>query len=269
MRSFAAAVLIVAVVAVAAVHGHAGAQGPNRAGIVVSFGEGRIESGCIEFDEAEISGEELLRRAGLAVVASSDWGGGATCMIDDVGCADPSDCWCQCHGSTCRYWAYFTLEDGDWRYSPIGARQRKVHDGDVDGWSWGAGSVGSGAKPAPVAFEELCPPPAPPPPPPEVTPPPPATTMPKVEPTKTVVGAATATPQPAVATATVPAQTPSPTKTTSKATGSPIGHLPTEVDKALKEDSGSGLPWQLPVFGVLAVGLLGTAVALARKRSRG
>jgi hypothetical protein len=264
MRCLVAAVaLAVSVAAGASPFGHVDAQGPNRAGIVVSFGD-TTSGACVEFDEPEISGAELLSRAGFAVVAAGGGMGAAVCMIDGVGCADPNDCWCQCHGATCRYWAYFTLEEGGWRYSAIGASQRKVHDGDVDGWTWGLGAIGSAAKPGPITFEELCPEEAPPP---SVTPPPAAPTMPQAAPTETVVDAATATSPPP--TATVAGQTPPATATKPRPTSFPIGHLPTEVADTTKEDGGSSFPWQVPAFAALAVGLLGTAVVLARRRSGG
>jgi len=261
MRRFIVAVVLAAA---AVVSGHAlvAADGPNRAGIVVSFGDGRSESLCVEFTETEISGAELLKRAGFTVVAAGGGMGAAMCMIDGVGCADPSDCWCQCHGAGCRYWAYYTLGDGGWRYSAIGSSLRKVRNGDVDGWAWGTGSAGSGAKPELRTFEQICPPPASPTSTPSPAPTPLSTTPPVA--TSEVAGATAAAP-----TATVAEQTPPATATTPKPTGLPISRLPTEVAGTTKDAGGSGIPWQLPAFAVLAVGLLGTAVVLGKRRSGG
>jgi hypothetical protein len=262
MRRFlVAVVLAVAVTSTLSVSGRAAAAGPNRAGIVVSFGDGRVESVCVDFAEPEISGAELLRRAGFSAVASSAWGGGATCMIDNVGCADPNDCWCQCHGAGCRYWAYHTLEDGAWRYSPIGASQRKVHNGDVDGWAWGVGSAGAGAKLDPTTFDEICPPPAS-----AASAPAPAPTLPPTitrEAASEVAGATAAAP---LTTVTV-GHTPTPSSI-ALSTGRPT-QSPTPVAPTTKEEDVSGFPWQLPAFAVMAVGLLGTAFALSKRRSRG
>jgi len=263
MMRLVAAVMAVAVAFVVSQTRQVDAQGPDRAGIVVSFGDS-VRAACVEFDEPEISGAELLNRAGFQVVAAGGGMGAAVCMIDGVGCGDPNDCWCQCHGATCRYWAYFTLEDGGWQYSAVGASSRKLHNGDVDGWSWGAGAIGSAAKPGPTTFEELCPEETPAP---LVTPPPAAPTLPQVEPTEEAVEAATATPLPP--TATVAGQTPPATATRLKPTSSLTGRPSTEVADTTKEGGGSGFPWQMPVFGVLAAGLLGTAAVLARRRSGG
>ena len=141
-------------------HGQAAADGQNRAGIVVTFGEGRTNALCVEFSEEEISGADLLQRAGFPVVTASGSGGAAVCDIGGIGCQAPGDCFCQCHGSGCQYWAYYTLEGGAWKYSAVGASTRTVHNGDVDGWAWGSGGIGSGAKPEARTFDEICPPPA-------------------------------------------------------------------------------------------------------------
>ncbi len=136
----------------------ASADGPNRAGVVVSFGDGRSESVCVAFDEPEISGAELLSSAGLPLVTMGSSAGAAVCSIDGVGCGNPGDCFCRCHGGACEYWAYYNLEDGVWRYSATGASLRKVHGGNVDGWAWGAGGIGTGAQPAASRIEDICPP---------------------------------------------------------------------------------------------------------------
>jgi hypothetical protein len=261
MRRFIVAVVL-AVVAVVSGHALVAADGPNRAGIVVSFGDGRSDSVCVEFTETEISGAELLRRAGYPVVAAGSGMGAAMCMIDGVGCADPNDCWCQCHGAGCRYWAYYTLADGTWQYSAIGSSLRKVRNRDVDGWAWGAGSAGSGAKPAPVTFEDICSEEIPQPP---VTPPPAAPTMPQVAPTETAVEVATATPLPP--TATVAGQTPPATATSLRPTLSST--TPVAAVAGATANKETSVPWQLPVFAVLAAGLLGMAVVLAKRRSDG
>lgn len=125
----------------------------RHAGLVVSFGDGHTETRCVEFTEEEISGAELLRRSGFSVVFSGSGGfGEGVCRIDDTGCSDPSDCFCQCRGAGCAYWAYFAFQDGEWRYQSVGASQRQLHDGDVDGWVWGSGRT----SPEPVTFGELC-----------------------------------------------------------------------------------------------------------------
>jgi len=130
----------------------AGAQTAHHAGLVIVFGDDRVETLCIEFTEDEIRGAELLRRSGLPVVLSGFGGlGSGVCRIDDVGCSDPADCFCQCRGAECSYWAYYALEDGAWEYLPVGASQRRLHDGDADAWVWGAG------RQRPETTDSVCP----------------------------------------------------------------------------------------------------------------
>lgn len=118
----------------------ASAETAHHAGLVVVFDTDRIETLCIAFTEETITGEELLARSGLPVVFSGFGGLGAgVCRIDDVGCRDPADCFCQCRGAGCSYWAYYGLEDGVWHYLPVGSAQRRLHDGDTDAWVWGSG----------------------------------------------------------------------------------------------------------------------------------
>jgi hypothetical protein len=78
--------------------------------------------------------------------------GSGVCRIDNVGCSDPGNCFCQCQGADCHYWTYFELDGDAWRFLQTGASQRRVHDSDVDGWVCGhappgAASIGSFARP--------------------------------------------------------------------------------------------------------------------------
>lgn len=130
-------------------------QEAHRAGLVVSFADGRTERRCVEFEEEEITGVELLRRSGLAAVftANGPYGEGV-CSIDGTGCTNPGNCFCQCQGTGCAFWAYFALRDeGGWRFAQTGPSQRRLEDGDVDGWIWGSGRV----PPPDVSFGEICP----------------------------------------------------------------------------------------------------------------
>ncbi|MBN2004617.1 MAG: hypothetical protein JXA21_14775 [Anaerolineae bacterium] len=165
------------------------AQQPNRAALVVHFGD-RTLTRCVAFDEPELSGYEVLARSGLPFVASFDAGpGAAICAIDGLGCPAESCLLCQAP----RYWSYWRLDGGNWTYSALGSSNTTVHNGDVDGWSWGSGD------PPPAAnFDAIC---APPPPtdtpvPPTATPSPPPPTDTPVPPTVTPTSPPpTATPQ--------------------------------------------------------------------------
>lgn len=139
------------------------ANEPNRAGLVVRFGDGSVWSGCITFSEPQIAGLELLRRSGLSVIIEEgSVYGGAVCKIGPDGCDFPyTSCFCQCEGADCLYWAYYHLQGGVWQYSNVGAGNYWVRPGDVEGWAWGSGTYGmNGALPPAVTFDQVCPPPA-------------------------------------------------------------------------------------------------------------
>jgi hypothetical protein len=168
------------------------AQQPNQVGLVVRHSDGSVITRCVEFGESEISGYDVLTRSGLSVVASGYAGmGQAICSIDGEGCP-ASDCFCECEGSTCVYWAYYHLAGGQWQYSNVGASGYMAHSGDVEGWAWGEGGMGSGAQPPVIPFDQICAPPA------TDTPVPPTATLTPVPPT------ATSTPLPVTATSQPP-----------------------------------------------------------------
>jgi len=130
------------------------AQDSNQAGLVVRFGDGSYITRCITFSEPSISGLDVLERSDLAVVAA----GWAVCDIEGHSGCPAENCFCQCPGGggACLYWSYWHLVDGSWVYSTVGSGGHDVHDGDVEGWSWGA----EGSPPV-VPFHEICMPLAP------------------------------------------------------------------------------------------------------------
>jgi hypothetical protein len=71
--------------------------------------------------------------------------GGAVCGIEGTGCP-VNDCFC----AIPNYWSYWHINDGTWEYSGAGAQDSTVHDGDVEGWSWGA------EPPATLLFHQVC-----------------------------------------------------------------------------------------------------------------
>lgn len=155
--------VLVALLALAASPAFAENGPPNRAGVVVQFGDGSVRTACVDLGpEGEITGEELLQRAGLAPVMEYSSLGGIVCSLDSQGCAYPQQsCWCQCKGDPCVYWQYYHLVDGAWAYAPIGASSHTVAAGDVDGWSWGAGAGEQGLRPPLLTLEDICAAPAP------------------------------------------------------------------------------------------------------------
>jgi hypothetical protein len=135
------------------------AQETSRVALVLQHGDGSVITRCVEFTESEISGLDILNRAGLSVVADFSSGSGArVCKIDGEGCP-ASDCWCECAGSPCVYWVYHHLVGGAWVYSDVGASAHKVRDGDVEGWAWGEGSPQGGVQPPAIPFDQICAPP--------------------------------------------------------------------------------------------------------------
>ena len=132
------------------------AQTPNRAALVVRLDDGSVQTSCIEFSEAQITGYDLLLRSGLDVESDVQGMGALVCNIEGAGCPT-SNCWCQCQGGgSCEYWSYWHQVDGSWDYSQVGAAAYPVLDGAVEGWSWGPGSVTDAIAPPVSSFEFVC-----------------------------------------------------------------------------------------------------------------
>jgi hypothetical protein len=146
--------LVISIILALAAPGVGRAQSPDRAGLVLQYPDGRVETACVELGGGRFTGLDLLDRAGLAVNVDYSTGlGGTVCKIGETGCDAPGQpCFCQCLGTPCFYWNYWTLADGRWSYSPLGAGSRFLQDGDVDGWVWGQGKE----PPEPMPFEEIC-----------------------------------------------------------------------------------------------------------------
>jgi hypothetical protein len=138
--------------------GVARAQDENRAGLVIVFGDGRVERQCVTFAEDTITGYQLLQRAGLPLSVEAGAIGPTVCSIDKEGCSFPAEsCFCRCQGSPCIYWSYWRLqEDGAWRYQALGAGNTKVRSGDVEGWRWAAGTTQDAEEPPAVSYTEIC-----------------------------------------------------------------------------------------------------------------
>ena len=186
------------------------AQAPNRAGIVIDYGNGLVDARCVALPDGReaISGFELLdelrRQTGLSVSIEPFPGkGNAVCRIGDTGCTTPQEnCFCKCMSSECKYWSYWQQAGGVWEYSVIGSSSTEVRNGSVDGWSWSEGVIGQHAENAPrlLTFDEICNP----------------TPTPTVTPTETPPGQPTAAPtetrEPSTSTPTpIPTETWTPT----------------------------------------------------------
>lgn len=130
----------------------------NRAGLVVRFGDGSVQTACLDLGpDGQATGEELLQMAGLQPVMEYSALGGIVCQIAAEGCGFPEEsCWCQCKGDPCVYWRYFHQMDGQWVYATVGASTHLVYSGQVDGWAWGEGETSDGAQPPTLSLDEIC-----------------------------------------------------------------------------------------------------------------
>jgi hypothetical protein len=136
------------------------ADGPNQVGLVLVHGDGDVVTRCIEFDEDELSGYDILDRSGLDLNIEPSGGMGVTvCRIDDEGCSFPQEpCFCQClgGGTDCIYWSYWQLRGDSWQYSGTGASSHSAGHGDIEGWVWGLGTASEAAPPPVIPFDEIC-----------------------------------------------------------------------------------------------------------------
>lgn len=127
-------------------------EGPNRAALVVRFGDGTVQTQCVAFAEPSITGQQLLDRSGLVPITDPD---GAVCSLSGQGCP-PDDCFCACPFPECEYWAYYHWQGGAWSYSNVGAFGQKITNGSLEGWSWGEGDFSQGVPPPVIAYSEIC-----------------------------------------------------------------------------------------------------------------
>jgi hypothetical protein len=116
------------------------AQGPNVAGLIVDYGDGRVSYAVIPFEEDQINGLDLLSRSGFDVVSVGFGGlGDAVCQVGNTGCS-VDDCrtrMCQTSDADSPFWQFSKLgDDGEWLFVATGASGARVHDGDIYAWSW-------------------------------------------------------------------------------------------------------------------------------------
>ena len=100
-----------------------------RAAVIVQFDDGSHIVSVVDLASPALSGLELLRSSGLDVRSDS----GMICSIGPTGCGPTEQCMCQMPN----FWGYWQLVGTEWKWSGVGAGQRVVAPGDVDGWTWG------------------------------------------------------------------------------------------------------------------------------------
>ncbi|MEM9292200.1 MAG: hypothetical protein AAGD01_11005 [Acidobacteriota bacterium] len=119
------------------------AAAQNQAGVVVDFGDGKIQPVCVKFSSSTIDGVQLLQLAGFELDTEEGDYGTEICSINELGCNDPKPCFCQCSGDgePCIDWNYWLLEEKNdkarWTFSQDGPSDVKVKNNDVNGWVWG------------------------------------------------------------------------------------------------------------------------------------
>ena len=194
------------------------AQTINRAGLAVQFSDNKIDTYCISFTDDNITGEDLLDQYSVEmnvpiVKMFYPINGAAICKIEDVGCPS-DDCFCD---SPPNNWSYWLIQDEVWVYSSVGASNRNLLDGDVDGWHWGAPLN----PPELITFDEICNP----------TPTPTSTTTLTYTPKPTSTPRPTKTPKPKPTKTIVPTNTPPnpPTASYSPASNPTSPPIPTAV----------------------------------------
>ena len=132
------------------------AQTGNQAALIIRHGENDVQTACVDFDEPQISGYDLLQRSGLDLQIGVQGLGSLICSIDGTGCP-ANDCLCQCKGGgDCIYWSYWHRSAGTWQYSQGGASVYMVDPGVVEGWSWGPGAVNQAVPPPEISFDAIC-----------------------------------------------------------------------------------------------------------------
>ena len=107
----------------------------NKAGVVVQNSTGAVITRCVEFDEPEISVEELLRRTGFRLTLSQSEFGAALCYLHDDGIPNPETCFADERGF---FWNFFTHDGTAWESAAAGISDTNATDGTVFGFGYGA-----------------------------------------------------------------------------------------------------------------------------------
>lgn len=135
------------------------ARADGEVGLVVQNGD-QVTTYCVAYTGDGITGQDLLKKAGIGIEAYGGGSGLAVCALGETGCKDSgsfASCFCQCQGGDCTYWAFFTRQYGkNWIYSSLAFNLLKAKDGDVHGWKWGKGGPNSAPAPQDITFNQIC-----------------------------------------------------------------------------------------------------------------
>ena len=126
------------------------AAGAEHVALVVQHGDGSVVTRCVAFNNATISGEELLNQSGVAWSSQTFGGfGAAVCAID----GEPAH-YVDCPGKD-YYWALFVSRGGGpWQLSSGGISSITLVDGDAEGFRY---APDAGIAAPPVSASGVCP----------------------------------------------------------------------------------------------------------------
>lgn len=110
---------------------------------------------CVEFAADAINGLTLLELAGVNSGQPPqiyDWGAGAfsICQVDREPGQVPDRCFGPTSGSN---WSDWSATSSGWVARSSGTSGYRIHDGDVEAWTF---TPGFGAPPASIAFSQVC-----------------------------------------------------------------------------------------------------------------
>ncbi|MGZ8630419.1 MAG: hypothetical protein ACXWZF_05565 [Actinomycetota bacterium] len=139
------------------------AAGAPHAALVVGTGSQTLTY-CVALDAPTVNGLRLIQLASAqhGLQYRLGFGGQAVCQLAGTG-PTGSDCF----GDYPDFWGYWHGDSsGSWAWAGSGAASASITDGDVEGWTWGAGDSGT-THPAPptTAVDDVCDPAEPTPPP--------------------------------------------------------------------------------------------------------
>ncbi|MEA2510210.1 MAG: hypothetical protein QOG21_2292 [Actinomycetota bacterium] len=108
---------------------------------------------CVMLDQPSVSGLRLIELAHDQYGLSYRSDGAAVCMLAGTGTTDGD-----CFGDYPDFWGYWRGNgSGGWTWAASGAATTSVHDGQVEGWSWGTGDSGaSHPRPPNTTFSSVC-----------------------------------------------------------------------------------------------------------------
>jgi hypothetical protein len=127
------------------------AEAPHAA-LVISTGK-EVLRYCVMLDQPSVSGLRLIELAHDQYGLSYRSDGAAVCMLAGTGTTDGD-----CFGDYPDFWGYWRGNgSGGWTWAASGAATTTVHDGQVEGWSWGTGDSGaSHPRPPNTTFSSVC-----------------------------------------------------------------------------------------------------------------